>query len=176
VSQRFALLTLANQANRASIGLPFPQPSQRSASSTPKLRANLEKEWLHDLHDDNNGRLTRAAHEPKPFRTPTNNNHAISAIQRRATPSSQSTSRLGGNGMTIRGLAGPYVVIASNFAPGTTSADIESAMIPVGGEMLSCKILTASPTVIAEMVFTDKAGADNVISTFNNQKVSQEII
>lgn len=78
--------------------------------------------------------------------------------------------------MIIRGLAGPYVVIASNFAPGTTSADIESAMIPVGGKMLSCKILAASPTVIAEMVFTDKAGADNVISTFNNQKVSQGII
>lgn len=75
--------------------------------------------------------------------------------------------------MTIRGLAGPYVVIASNFAPGTTSADIESAMVPIGGEMLSCKILTASPTVISEMVFIDKAGAENVISTFNNQKVGR---
>jgi len=77
--------------------------------------------------------------------------------------------------MTIRGLAGPYVVIASNFAPGTTGADIESAMIPIGGEMLSCKILTASPTVIVEMVFIEKAGAENVIATFNNQKVCREV-
>jgi hypothetical protein len=77
--------------------------------------------------------------------------------------------------MTIRGLAGPYTVIGSNFAPGTTSADIESAMTPLGGEMQSCQILTSSPTVIAEMVFTDKGGAENVIATFNNQKVSTHI-
>lgn len=73
--------------------------------------------------------------------------------------------------MTIRGLAGPCVVIASNFAPGTTSADIQSAMIPLGGEMQSCRILTSSPTVMAEMVFIDKGGAEIVIATFNNQKV-----
>ena len=76
-----------------------------------------------------------------------------------------------GGGMTIRGLAGPYVVMASNFAPGTTSADIESAMVPIGGEMQSCRIMSSSPTVIAEMVFVDKKGADAVIKTFNNQKV-----
>ena len=73
--------------------------------------------------------------------------------------------------MSIRGLAGPYIVIGSNFAPGTTSADIESAMVPVGGEMQSCRVITSSPTVIAEMVFIDKGGAENVIATFNNQKV-----
>ncbi|MCJ1243278.1 hypothetical protein MMC30_000475 [Trapelia coarctata] len=151
------------------------KPSQRSASSTPKVRANIEKEWLHDLHEDNSSRLTQAAHEPKSLRVPANNNHSIAAIQRRS-PITQPTSRLGGNGMTIRGLAGPYVVIASNFAPGTTGADIESAMIPIGGEMLSCKILTASPTVIAEMVFTEKVGAENVISTFNNQKADGRLL
>ena len=77
--------------------------------------------------------------------------------------------------MSIRGLAGPYVVVGSNFAPGTTSADIESAMVPLGGEMQSCRIITSSPTVIAEMVFTDKAGAENVIATFNNQKVGRNV-
>ena len=61
--------------------------------------------------------------------------------------------------------------MASNFAPGTTSADIESAMVPIGGEMQSCRIMSSSPTVIAEMVFVDKKGADAVIETFNNQKV-----
>ena len=80
-----------------------------------------------------------------------------------------------GKGIIIRGLAGPYVVIGSNFASGTTGADIESAMIPIGGEMQSCRILTNAPTVIAEMVFIEKQGALNVIAKFNNQKV-QNII
>lgn len=73
--------------------------------------------------------------------------------------------------LNIRGIAGPYTVIGSNFAPGTTAADIESAMLPVGGEMQSCRILTATPTVMAEMVFADKDKADVVIETFNNKKV-----
>lgn len=73
--------------------------------------------------------------------------------------------------ISIRGLAGPYVVIGNNFAPGTTAADIESAMIPSGGEMQSCKIIAISPTVMAEMVFAEKANAENVIATFNNKKV-----
>ena len=80
-------------------------------------------------------------------------------------------SRRPGEEISIRGTAGPYVVIGSNFAPGTTAADIESAMIPSGGEMQSCKILTASPTVMAEMVFGEKHNAESVISTFNNKKV-----
>ena len=66
--------------------------------------------------------------------------------------------------------------MASNFAPGTTRADIQSAMEPVGGEMQSCRIVTSSPTVIAEMVFTSKTGADNVVATFNNQKVGRLIV
>ena len=41
-----------------------------------------------------------------------------------------------------------------------------------GGDMVNCKILAASPTVVAEMVFTEKANADRVITTFNNRKVS----
>lgn len=73
--------------------------------------------------------------------------------------------------ISIRGIAGPYTVAGSNFAPGTTAADIESAMFPVGGEMQSCKILTAAPTVIAEMVFAEKENAEKVINTFNNKKV-----
>ena len=87
------------------------------------------------------------------------------------------TSKLPRNGngtnaeISIRGTAGPYCVIGSNFAPGTTAADIESAMLPVGGEMQSCRIMTAAPTVMAEMVFTDKVNAERVIDTFNNKKV-----
>lgn len=73
--------------------------------------------------------------------------------------------------ISIRGTAGPYVVIGSNFAPGTTAADIESAMVPSGGEMQSCRIISSAPTVMAEMVFAEKHNAESVISTFNNKKV-----
>lgn len=75
--------------------------------------------------------------------------------------------------MTIRGLAatGPFVVIASNFAPGTTAADIEAAMSSVGGEVTSCRLVASNPTVMAELVVVTKDGAENIISTFNNQKV-----
>lgn len=77
-----------------------------------------------------------------------------------------------GDGLSIRGLAGPYVVIGQNFAPGTTAADIESAMVPSGGDMISCRIISSSPTVIAEMVFAEKYNAETVISKFNNMKVN----
>ena len=76
-----------------------------------------------------------------------------------------------GEGLSIRGLAGPYVVIGQNFAPGTTAADIESAMEPSGGAMQSCRIMSSSPTVMAEMVFAEKHNAETVISMFNNKKV-----
>lgn len=42
--------------------------------------------------------------------------------------------------ITIRGLAGPYTVVGSNFAPGTTAADIEAAMLPIGGQMHNCQV------------------------------------
>jgi hypothetical protein len=37
--------------------------------------------------------------------------------------------------------------------------------------MVSCALLTTQPTVIAEMVFKEKAGADAVVARFNNQVV-----
>ncbi|KAI0024659.1 hypothetical protein F4780DRAFT_546907 [Xylariomycetidae sp. FL0641] len=72
-------------------------------------------------------------------------------------------------GITIRGLAGPFCVQASNFAPGTTAADIESAVTPVGGLVVSCRLVKTSPIVVAEIVFESKEGADRVIETFHNQ-------
>jgi hypothetical protein len=75
-------------------------------------------------------------------------------------------------GMTIRGLAGPFAVMAQNFAPGTTAADVESAMTPVGGEMLSCEVVKTHPFMIVEMVFASREGGERVIETFNNKTVS----
>ncbi|KAK4123996.1 hypothetical protein N657DRAFT_664076 [Parathielavia appendiculata] len=79
-------------------------------------------------------------------------------------------------GITIRGLAGPFVVMAQNFAPGTTAADIESAMTPVGGIITTCRLVKTHPIVIAEIVFESKEGADNVIATFNNQTADGRVL
>lgn len=73
--------------------------------------------------------------------------------------------------INIRGAAGPYCVVASNFAPGTTAADIESVMLPIGGDMAGCRLIASAPTVIAEMLFLDKIGAERVIEMFNNKRV-----
>lgn len=82
----------------------------------------------------------------------------------------------GGPELNIKGAAsGPYIVVAQNFAPGTTAADIESVMLSVGGEMHSCKLIASNPTVIAEMNFVEKAGAEKVIETFNGKKVSSSV-
>lgn len=74
--------------------------------------------------------------------------------------------------MSIRGMAGMCAVRAQNFAPGTTAADIESALAPVGGNILSCRLIASTPTVIAEIIFEGREGAENVVQTFNNQPVS----
>ncbi|TKA26140.1 hypothetical protein B0A50_04637 [Salinomyces thailandicus] len=83
----------------------------------------------------------------------------------------------GGSELNIRGAAsGPYIVRAQNFAPGTTAADIESVMQNVGGPMTYCKLVAAVPTVIAEMSFVERSGAEKVIEMFNGKKVSATII
>ncbi|KAL8649511.1 MAG: hypothetical protein Q9210_004349 [Variospora velana] len=81
-----------------------------------------------------------------------------------------------GGEITIRGAAGPYTVVGSNFAPGTTAADIESALAPIGGPMESCLIVSHRPTVVAEMVFLEKSSAENVIATFNNKKADGRLL
>lgn len=74
--------------------------------------------------------------------------------------------------MSIRGIAGPTTVQAQNFAPGTTAADIESAMSPIGGKIVKCIVVATRPNVIAEIVFENRDGANCVIDTFHNQTVS----
>ncbi|KAK3696185.1 hypothetical protein LTR37_018087 [Vermiconidia calcicola] len=77
----------------------------------------------------------------------------------------------GGGGISFKGAAsGPHTVVAQNFAPGTTAADIESVMLDAGGPMTSCRLVASNPTVIAEMVFTEKSDGDKVIDTFNGKK------
>ncbi|PGH16722.1 hypothetical protein AJ79_01595 [Helicocarpus griseus UAMH5409] len=82
-----------------------------------------------------------------------------------------------GPGISIKGVAsGPCVVLGSNFAPGTTAADIESALEPVGGAMLGCRIVSMHPVVAAEMIFEERSGAESVVARFNNQKADGRIL
>jgi len=165
--------------------------SSQGPRTTPTTPGNIDGEWAHDLHSTVNGagassslasRLS-APRGPASQRLITQRAgriaSALDAIESQPEPLRQVNVRPAvptgprSQGLSIRGLAGPFAVMAQNFAPGTTAADIESAMTPVGGEMLSCVIVKTSPFLIAEMVFASKEGADIVINTFNNQTVSQ---
>ena len=151
--------------------------SQRSTSNTPKPKADVENAWSHDLHQTGSPRtaprIARSSRDNPIIRLAQKDllSDAALAQTTRNGDLTEAASKGIGEEIAIRGTAGPYIVIGTNFAPGTTAADIESAMVPSGGEMQSCKIVTSSPTVIAEMVFAEKSNAENVISTFNNKKV-----
>lgn len=148
---------------------------KRSASAKPA--GSIDGKWQHDLHKLNNPRggpttrsaVARTASASQVERNTRTFDKFASSLNRGAAARSNDAP-----GFSIRGVAngGPCTVIASNFAPGTTAADIEAVMSPIGGETLSCKLLSASPTVMVELQFATREGAENVIATFNNQKVS----
>ncbi|OAQ98041.1 hypothetical protein LLEC1_06876, partial [Akanthomyces lecanii] len=79
-------------------------------------------------------------------------------------------------GISIRGLAGPFAVMGQNFAPGTTPADVESAMTPIGGEMVRCELVKTQPFLMMEMVFASREGAERVIETFNDKTADGRIL
>lgn len=154
-------------------------------SSSAKPAGSIEGKWQHDLHKLNNPNGPAArARGPGPNRTASASqldrnsktyDKFASALTRNANQPPRNNESTGFN---IRGVAsgGPYTVVASNFAPGTTAADIEAVMAPHAGETLGCRILSPGPTVMVELQVVTKEGADNVIATFNNQKVcSHEI-
>ncbi|KAK1832365.1 hypothetical protein QBC39DRAFT_405299 [Podospora conica] len=70
-------------------------------------------------------------------------------------------------GLMIRGLAGPIVVVAENFVEGTTAADIDSALSSTGGAVERVILTKTKPFVIAEILFTSKEGADRVVEKFD---------
>lgn len=150
---------------------------------------NINGDWTHDLHSSQDSRRPRAK-QPAPdslaarVRAPgaqnTRSNRAgrLANAYTRAAASSNNSQQMNivdphqGLGFTIKGLAGPFAVLAQNFAPGTTAADIESALTPVGGLISSCRLVKTHPIVIAEIVFESKEGADRVIERFDQQTVS----
>lgn len=149
---------------------------QKQRSSSAKPAANIDGKWQHDLHKLNNPNgpprkgLNRTASTPQVDRNARNFDKFASALNRDAF------GRNGDIGLTIRGAAAsgsPHTVIASNFAPGTTAADIEQVMGQVGGELLECRVVVPKPTVMAELTFATRDGAENVIATFNGKKVGR---
>ncbi|KAG0637434.1 hypothetical protein HOY80DRAFT_267965 [Tuber brumale] len=83
-------------------------------------------------------------------------------------PNIRGASTMSPAGFSIRGSAGPFVVHATNFAPGTTAEDVKMAMRDLG-RILSCIVLSPTPSVTCEIVFEKKEAADNCISQFHNQ-------
>lgn len=160
---------------------------------------NVNGDWTHDLHPSVNGKSTSsrslsarithpgaasasaasAASRKKSARlaaavdrmdTDEEVRRQVNIIQK--TTAKPNKPAQASQGMSIRGLAGPFVVMGQNFAPGTTAADVESAMTPVGGDMLSCTLVKTQPFLLVEMTFASREGGERVIDTFNNKTVS----
>ncbi|ROT42790.1 hypothetical protein SODALDRAFT_23873 [Sodiomyces alkalinus F11] len=160
--------------------------------SKPIPAGNVNGDWTHDLHptvnnnNNNNGggrSLASRVGVQGTKKIPTGPRRTERRAEQRAArlgnalereDAAQSSAPVppsapASMGLSIRGLAGPFAVMAQNFAPGTTAADIESAMTPVGGEMLSCTIMKTSPIMVVEMLFASREGGEAVIATFNNK-------
>lgn len=97
--------------------------------------------------------------------------NAIRAGNAQANVRSAKQGRASGD-LSIKGASGPFVVVGRNFAPGTTAADIQSALEPTTGPMLSCRIVASHPSVVAEFAFAEKQTAELVIANFHNQRVT----
>jgi hypothetical protein len=148
---------------------------------------NINGEWTHDLHRSVNGsdktslgsRITAPGAASSKKAAARRKSKLAAAVDLMDTtpdaaqqvnivkPAAPATAR----GLTIRGLAGPFCVMAQNFAKGTSAADVESAMTPVGGPMESCRIVKSEPFILVEMLFSSREGGEKVIETFNNQTV-----
>ncbi|KAJ5320184.1 hypothetical protein N7508_000467 [Penicillium antarcticum] len=101
---------------------------------------------------------------------------AIRAGNSQANVRPAKQSRGSGNSLSIKGASGPFVVVGRNFAPGTTAADIQSALEPTTGPMLSCRIVSSQPSVVAEFAFAEKQTAELVIANFDNQRADGRVL
>ncbi|KAL4975831.1 hypothetical protein BDW66DRAFT_136414 [Aspergillus desertorum] len=117
------------------------------------------------------GRNTASAKPPR-WRRP-DENRLVSAMN---SANAQATVRNAG-GINIKGASSASpVVIGSNFAPGTTAADIQSAIEPVSGKIISCWITSQKPTVTAEITFAEISSAEKAVANFHNQRADGRIL
>lgn len=159
------------QRSASTTSRPLPKPARQNARPPA---GNVNEEWTHDLHSaptaPQNPRAARSARGNRGDRlysalTASTSSPALNT-QFNVISSPKPTA-----GISIRGLAGPYIVIAKNFAPGTTSADIESATMAVAGTAMSCRLLSERPIVVAELIYETRESADMVVDTFHGQNV-----
>ncbi|CAG8959436.1 hypothetical protein HYFRA_00001334 [Hymenoscyphus fraxineus] len=158
-------------------------------SSRPVLKPMVSKpagdvnaEWTHDLHNLNSPQDPAVPRGPRAARPQRGNrqqqlHRALNGSA--SSPALNSQFNIIGSsnpGISIRGVAGPYIIVAKNLAMGTTVADIEAAMLPIGGQAISCVLIAEKPKVIAEVEFETKEGADNVVDTLNNQNADGNIL
>ncbi|RGP70509.1 hypothetical protein FLONG3_7430 [Fusarium longipes] len=158
--------------------------TQRTSAIGTRSNApgDVNGEWTHDLHHSISGDLSARISAPNATNKRANNRRTarLSAAVDRMDTSADAPQQVNivkpkvnnannSMGITIRGLAGPFTVMAQNFAPGTTPADIESAMTPIGGEIVSCRIVKSKPILIFEMAFASREGGERVIETFNDK-------
>ncbi|KAL4913266.1 hypothetical protein BDW62DRAFT_192884 [Aspergillus aurantiobrunneus] len=119
------------------------------------------------------GRNTTSSAKPTRRRRP-DEDRLVSALN---PANGQATVRNTAGGINIKGASSaPPVVIGSNFAPGTTAADIQSAIEPVSGKILSCWVTSQKPTVTAEITFAEKSGAENAVANFHNQRADGRLL
>ncbi|KAF4991738.1 hypothetical protein FDECE_13939, partial [Fusarium decemcellulare] len=162
--------------------------------SNPPPSGNVNGEWTHDLHhsvngDDRNSLSSRITAPGAAGRKANRRAaHLSAAVDRMDTsvdapqqvnivkPKGPAAANKNQMGMTIRGLAGPFTIMAQNFAPGTTTDDVESAMTPVGGVMESCRIVKSKPILIVEMTFASRECGERVIETFNNKTADGRVL
>ncbi|KAJ4264769.1 hypothetical protein NW762_005012 [Fusarium torreyae] len=172
------------------VGVKKQRNSNVGSRSNPPAPGNVNGEWTHDLHHSISGDLSSRISAPAAGNRRANRRAArlSAAVDRMDTsgdapqqvnivkPKVKGTGNNSPMGITIRGLAGPFTVMAQNFAPGTTAADIESAMTPIGGEMVSCKIVKSKPILLFEMAFASREGGERVVETFNDKTADGRII
>ncbi|KAF4956119.1 hypothetical protein FGADI_4060 [Fusarium gaditjirri] len=182
------LKSAPSQSLASRVGVKKQQTSTIGTRSTQPGPGNVNGEWTHDLHHSVSGDLSSRISAPNAAHKRANNRRAarLSAAVDRMDTSGDAPQQVNfvkgkgsaGNamGMTIRGLAGPFTVMAQNFAPGTTAADIESAMTPIGGEILSCRTVKSNPFLLFELAFASREGGERVIETFNDKTADGRII
>lgn len=159
------------QPQRVSLG-------SRAITTPAPAKGNINGDWTHDLHSSVStpNLSSRVSNMNKKTATRRQNKFAsaLSRVDSSADAAQQVSVKpapAAASSFSIRGIAGPFCVMAQNFARGTTAADVESAMIPVGGPMESCKIVKTEPFILVEMLFASKECGERVIETFNNQTV-----
>ncbi|KAF4442486.1 hypothetical protein FACUT_1986 [Fusarium acutatum] len=182
------LKSAPGQSLASRVGVKKQRTSTIGTRSTQPAPGNVNGEWTHDLHHSVSGDLSSRISAPNAAPKRTNNRRAarLSAAVDRMDTSGDAPQQVNivkgkggagnGMGMTIRGLAGPFTIMAQNFAPGTTAADIESAMTPIGGEILSCRIVKSNPFLLFELAFASREGGERVIETFNDKTADGRII